>query len=102
MYTLYSDSVEQYIAQVEKERRPKKNLQDQKWSIAVDDEYLNELLKYDFTSTKKGRGFTSLLVKKKREQKQDGKDNQSQHGNLVKAQKVNDNNEQVMNPPPGV
>ena len=30
----------------------------------VDEEYLNELLNYDFTSTKKGRGYTSLLVKR--------------------------------------
>jgi len=34
--------------------------------MAVDDEYLNELLKYDFTSTKKGRGYSSLLVQRKK------------------------------------
>ena len=52
--------------QVEKDRRPKENLQDKKWNMAVDDEYLNELLKYDFTSTKKGRGYSSLLVQRKK------------------------------------
>jgi hypothetical protein len=54
--------------QVEKDRRPKENLQDKKWNMAVDEEYMNELLKYDFTSTKKGRGFSSLLVQRKKNQ----------------------------------
>ena len=36
--------------------------------MAVDEEYMNELLKYDFTSTKKGRGFSSLLVQRKKNQ----------------------------------
>ena len=33
--------------------------------MAVDEEFLNELLKYDFVSTKKGRGNSSLLVQRK-------------------------------------
>ena len=33
--------------------------------MIVDEDYMNELLKYDFTSTKKGRGYSSLLVQKK-------------------------------------
>ena len=35
----------------------------------LDDEYMNELLKYDFTSTKKGRGYSSLLVQRKKNQR---------------------------------
>ena len=31
----------------------------------MDEAYMNELLKYDFVSTKKGRGYSSLLVEKK-------------------------------------
>ena len=50
---------------IERQRRPKENLQDKKFGINVDESYLNELLKYDFVSTKKGRGYTSLLVKRK-------------------------------------
>jgi len=65
MYTLCNDDVENFIIQVEKERRPKENLQDKKWNMALDEEYLNELLKYDFTSTKKGRGYSSLLIQRK-------------------------------------
>ena len=33
--------------------------------MIVDEDYMNELLKYEFTSTKKGRGYSSLLVQKK-------------------------------------
>ena len=33
--------------------------------MIIDEDYMNELLKYDFTSTKKGRGYSSLLVQKK-------------------------------------
>ena len=32
--------------------------------MIVDEAYMNELLKYDFVSSKKGRGFSSLLVEK--------------------------------------
>ena len=53
MWTLIPNDVEAFILQVEKDRRPKQNLQDKKWNMAVDEEYMNELLKYDFTSTKK-------------------------------------------------
>ena len=34
--------------------------------MAVDDEYLNDLLKFVFTSIKKGRGYSSLLVQRKK------------------------------------
>ena len=33
--------------------------------MEVDDTYLNELLKYDFQSTKKGRGYSSLMITRK-------------------------------------
>lgn len=62
MWTLIPGDVEEFILQIEKERRPKENLQDKKFSMAIDEQYLNELLKYDFTSTKKGRGYSSLLI----------------------------------------
>ena len=33
--------------------------------MGIDEQYLNELLKYDFISSKKGRGYSSLLVQRK-------------------------------------
>jgi hypothetical protein len=48
MWTFIPNDVEAFILQVEKDRRPKENLQDKKWNMAVDEEYINELLKYDF------------------------------------------------------
>jgi len=48
MWTLIPNDVEAFILQVEKDRRPKENLQDKKWNMAVNEDYLNELLKYDF------------------------------------------------------
>ena len=51
--------------QIEQERRKKANLQDKKFKVGISDEFLNELLKYDYTSTKKGRGFSSLLIQRK-------------------------------------
>ena len=47
-------------------------MQDQKFGMIVDEDYMNELLKYDFTSTKKGRGYSSLLVQKKIKNKLQG------------------------------
>ena len=41
------------------------NLQDQVSKVTISDGFLNELLRYDFISTKKGRGFSSLLIKRK-------------------------------------
>ena len=34
--------------------------------MVVSEEYMNELLKYDFTSTKKGRALGSVLLYKKK------------------------------------
>jgi hypothetical protein len=33
--------------------------------MVVDEDYMNELLKYDFISTKKGRALSSILLHKK-------------------------------------
>lgn len=79
--TLYREQLDNLIKEVEIQRRPKPNLQDQKWNLNVDNEYINELLRYDFTSTKKGRGFTSLLVQKKRDFKTMEKQNPTQPSN---------------------
>ena len=37
MFTLIPDDVEAFILQTEKDRRPKENLQDRKWNMAVDE-----------------------------------------------------------------
>ena len=65
LLTLMPDQVQNYINQIEEERRPKANLQDQKFACDIDDEYIDELLKYDFVSKKKGRGCSSLLISRK-------------------------------------
>ena len=41
MWTLIPNDVEAFILQVEKDRRPKENLQDKKWNMAVDEDYMN-------------------------------------------------------------
>ena len=58
--------------------------------MVVSEEYMNELLKYDFTSTKKGRGLSSILLHKK-ERKQKGQQQQHQ-----------DEGSQILQPPAGV
>ena len=60
---------------MDKQRRKEKetNLQDRKSKLAISDDFLNELLKYDFTSSKKGRGFSSLLIE--RQSKKDKEQN---------------------------
>ena len=65
MYSVIHDQVEQYIAHVDAERKQKPNLQDKKVNMVVSEEYMNELLKFDFQSTKKGRGISSILIQKK-------------------------------------
>ena len=53
MYALHPDKVDNFIRDVENARKPKdKNLQEQKWAMAIKDDYMNELLKFDFTSGK--------------------------------------------------
>ena len=42
------------------------NLQDQVSKVTISDGFLNELLRFDFTSTKKGRGHASLLIERKK------------------------------------
>ena len=64
--TLLPQDTNEFIKQIEMQRRQKSNLQDNTWNVAMSEEYVNELLKYDFTSTKKGRGHRSLLVKRAR------------------------------------
>ena len=34
--------------------------------MLIDEEYINDFLKDDFTSTKRGRGYISLLVERNR------------------------------------
>ena len=99
MFTLIPQDVEAYIEQVEKDRRPKQNLQDQQWNMAIDEDFLNELIRHDFKSTKKGRGYTSLLVLKKPKNigQQRQRDDRDPHG-----QQIPSNQAEVLRPPPMV
>ena len=51
---MFHDSVESYIAQVAAERRLKGHHLNKEVKLVVDEAFLDELLKYDFTSSKKG------------------------------------------------
>ena len=66
--------------------------------MAVDEEYLNDLLRYDFTSTKKGRGYSSLLVQRK----QKGYNQAQQRVNEVPQHQIPSNQEEVLLRPQGV
>jgi hypothetical protein len=66
MYTVIHDQVEEFIKMTEEQRRQQPNLQDRKVDMVVSEEYMNELLKYDFVSTKKGRGVSSILINRKK------------------------------------
>ena len=64
MYALYPKETEKYISDVEAERRTKTNLQDKQWNVEIKEEFIDELLKYDYASKKKGRGISSILMNK--------------------------------------
>ena len=68
VYALKPEQCEQFILEVEQQRRQKGNLQDQKKKLDISDDFLNDLLRYDFVSTKKGRGHSSLLINRKANQ----------------------------------
>ena len=73
MYTVIHDQVEEFIKMTEEQRRQQPNLQDRKVDMVVSEEYMNELLKYDFVSTKKGRGVSSILINRKKNSKPQSK-----------------------------
>ena len=64
MYALYPQETEKYIFDVEDSRRSKTNLQDKQWNMNIKDDFIDELLKYDYVSKKKGRGISSILMNK--------------------------------------
>ena len=66
--------------------------------MIVDEAYMNELLKYDFVSSKKGRGYSSLLVEKKadRGQRQEEVDKDAPSGQMQ------NNQSDVLHAPSGV
>ena len=62
MYALYPEETEKYISDVEDSRKTKPNLQDKQWNVEIKDEFIDELLKYDYVSKKRGRGLSSVLM----------------------------------------
>ena len=53
LYTLHPDKVESMIEQAGARRNTgQKNLQDRQWSLMMPPEWVNELLKHDFVSSK--------------------------------------------------
>ena len=80
------------------------NLQDQVSKVTISDGFLNELLRFDFTSTKKGRGHASLLIERK---KKDGDQQEqiirNQNSSLVGNAHIQFSpSNQVLHPPAGV
>lgn len=61
--TLRPIEMEKLIQDAAASRVPRKeNLQEQKWKMAATDEWMDRLLQYEFVSTKKGRGTSSILI----------------------------------------
>ena len=53
LYTLHPDKVESMIEQAgERRNKSQKNLQDRQWNLVMSPEWINELLKHDFVSSK--------------------------------------------------
>ena len=64
--TLYPKETEMFIQRTAEERRQKDLPFNKKINMVVDDDYLDELLKYDFTSKQKGcKKLSSVLMPKK-------------------------------------
>ena len=64
MYAKFPLETERYIAEVEESKKSKTNLQDQQFEVNIKEEFIDELLKYDYSSKKKGRGISSILMNK--------------------------------------
>ena len=63
VYSTCHDLVEKYIKSVYAKRLEEANLQDKQTTLVIADEYMDELLKYEYESKKKGRNPSSLLIK---------------------------------------
>ena len=64
MYALFPGDTDKYISDVEDSKRSKTNLQDLQFEISIKEEFIDELLKYDYHSKKRGRGISSILMNK--------------------------------------
>ena len=103
VYTLHHDKVEEYIAQVDTKRKQMPNLQDKKFDMVISDEYIDEFLKYDYKSSKKGRGFSSILINKKKQNAEESKDQIPQASqNTHAGQQIDSSTNGILVAPPGV
>ena len=64
MYALFPQETDAYIAEVELERKKNPNLQDRQQNVDISEEFIDELLKHDYRSKKKGRGTSSIFLNK--------------------------------------
>ena len=48
MYAKFPLETERYIAEVEESKKTKTNLQDQQFEVNIKEEFIDELLKYDY------------------------------------------------------
>ena len=54
-----------YINEVQEERRKKQHHLNKQVKLAVEESFIDELLKFDFVSSKKGKRLGNVLVEKK-------------------------------------
>ena len=63
LYTLHPNRVDEMIEQAgENRNKGQKNLQDRQWSVVMPPEWINELLKYDFVSSKYSSKTISIIL----------------------------------------
>ena len=66
LYTLYYDASCQYIKDTEEKRSKETHQINKKTQLAIPEELIDELLKFDYVSKKKGNRRGTLLLKKKK------------------------------------
>ena len=87
-------------------RRKQPNLQDQKFKVGISDEFLDQMLMYDYKSSKKGRSSTSLLIQRQPRQPKAKKEREEEPPMVPMSQSVfnfaNTTTQDILKPPPMV
>ena len=65
MFSLHHDNTVAYIKEVEEERKKKEHHLNKQVKLAIDESFIDELLKHDFVSSKKGKRLGNILLEKK-------------------------------------
>ena len=65
LYSIARDSVLTFIEDTMAERKKKQEHLNKQVKLAIDETFMDELLKYDFVSSKKGKRLGTVLLEKK-------------------------------------